>query len=386
MKPRRLSAPAVRLLALGMLLMALPAAAAVPVVCGWPAWDAFKAHLLSADGRVIDASTPRQHTVSEGQAYALFFSLVANDRASFERILQWTENNLADGDFTARLPAWQWGRRDDGSWGVLDANPASDADLWIAYTLAEAGRLWQQRRYSVLSVLIGNRILREETALIPGLGPTLLPAPSGFAPAKDRWRLNPSYVPLQIMRRLATDDPDSGWNALLPSSQLLITASAPVGYAPDWVQVDAVKGFVADADTQAVGSYNAIRVYLWAGLMDSADPARGAIVEALRPMARYVAAHGEVPERVDTRNGAVDGVGPPGFAAAMIPFLDAAGETQAARALARRVASQPVAGDVYYGQALSLFAQGGARGPFRFAADGALITRWDSTCAPSSAR
>jgi endo-1,4-beta-D-glucanase Y len=137
------------LLALGLLLAAPNVEATVSAACGWPAWDGFKAHLLSADGRVIDASAPRQHTVSEGQAYALFFALVADDRASFERILQWTENNLAQGDFTAQLPAWQWGRRDDSSWGVLDANPASDADVWIAYTLGEAGRLWQQRRYSV---------------------------------------------------------------------------------------------------------------------------------------------------------------------------------------------------------------------------------------------
>ena len=386
MKPRRQSALAALLLALGTLLAALPVAAAVPVVCGWPAWDLFKAHLLSADGRVIDPGTPRQHTVSEGQAYALFFSLVANDRASFERILQWTENNLAEGDFTAHLPAWQWGHRDDGSWGVLDANPASDADIWIAYSLAEAGRLWQQRRYKILSVLIGNRILREETAMIPGLGLTLLPAPSGFAPAPDRWRLNPSYVPMQILRGLAADDPDSGWNALLPSSQLLITGPATLGYSPDWVQVQAGKGFIPDPETQAIGSYNAIRVYLWAGLMDKADPARTIIVEALRPMARYVAAHGEVPERVDTRSGAMQGTGPSGFAAAMIPFLDAAGETQAARALAQRLAAHPMTADAYYGQALSLFAQGGGKGPFRFAANGSLITHWNSTCAPSAAR
>jgi endo-1,4-beta-D-glucanase Y len=203
---------------------------------------------------------------------------------------------------------------------------------------------------------------------------------------KDRWRLNPSYAPLQILRRLNANDPDAGWAALLPSSQMLIAGSAPQGYAPDWVQFEAGKGFVPDSDTQAVGSYNAIRVYLWAGLLDRADPARAALIAALRPMARYVAAHGEVPERVDTRSGVVEGAGPPGFDAAMLPFLKAAGETQAASKLMQRLANQPVTADTYYGQALSLFAQGGDNGPYRFAADGSLITRWNSTCAPSSAR
>ncbi|MFP4905648.1 glycosyl hydrolase family 8, partial [Paraburkholderia sp. BR14261] len=82
------------------------AKSASPAACAWPAWNAFRSTLLSADGRVIDASTPRQVTVSEGQSYALFFALVANDRASFDKVLTWTENNLAQGDLATHLPAW----------------------------------------------------------------------------------------------------------------------------------------------------------------------------------------------------------------------------------------------------------------------------------------
>src|SRR5207253_9506464 len=105
----------------------------------------------------------------------------------------WTENNLAQGDLTAHLPAWIWGKRDDGSWGVIDTNPAADADLWIAYTLLEAGRLWQERRYTALGSVIAARIVRDETATLPGLGRTVLPGPVGFRLRADAWRLNPSY-------------------------------------------------------------------------------------------------------------------------------------------------------------------------------------------------
>ena len=112
--------------------------------CGdWSAWRAFVARAMQADGRVFDASTPAQQSTSEGQSYGMFFALVANDRANFDRMLGWTRTNLAGGNFdetSVRLPAWQWGRRPDGSWGVLDANAASDADLWMAYSLLEAGR------------------------------------------------------------------------------------------------------------------------------------------------------------------------------------------------------------------------------------------------------
>src|SRR5690554_4268187 len=94
----------------------------------WERWQRFGAEMISPEGRVIDASDDRLITTSEGQSYALFFSLVDNDPAMFWRVLRWTEKNLAGGDLTARLPAWLWGKRDTGEWGVLDANSAAAAD------------------------------------------------------------------------------------------------------------------------------------------------------------------------------------------------------------------------------------------------------------------
>ena len=53
----------------------------------------------------------------------MFFALVANDRARFDKLLSWTEANLAGGDLTQRLPAWSWGK---GSGRKLeDAGPES---------------------------------------------------------------------------------------------------------------------------------------------------------------------------------------------------------------------------------------------------------------------
>ncbi|UIF89841.1 glycosyl hydrolase family 8 [Cupriavidus sp. UYPR2.512] len=52
--------------ALACASLAAPAASAP--VCKWPDWDVFRQTLLSADGRVIDASTESMATVSEGQA------------------------------------------------------------------------------------------------------------------------------------------------------------------------------------------------------------------------------------------------------------------------------------------------------------------------------
>ncbi|HVT34501.1 MAG TPA: cellulose synthase complex periplasmic endoglucanase BcsZ [Nevskiaceae bacterium] len=355
------------------------AAAGAHADCGsWPQWEDFRHDLLSADGRVIDASTARQHSTSEGQSYALFFALVANDRDTFERVLQWTGNNLAAGDLSSRLPAWQWGRRDDGSWGVIDANAASDADVWIAYSLAEAARLWNVRRYRILSKAIAQRILAEETATLPGLGLVLLPAPQGFTPAPGKWRLNPSYLPLQALRGLARYD--GRWNALAASSAHVIVDSAPRGYAPDWTLYDG-SHFLPDADTRGIGSYNAIRVYLWAGMLDAADPARAVLLRALNPMAQYVAGHRAPPESVEVSTGETHNDGPAGFSGALVPFLSALADSSGAATQATR-ARQSLGGlpKPYYGSALNLFGLGYAEGRYRFDAGGQLHPRWEGVC------
>jgi len=349
----------------------------------WPAWTRFKAGFLSDDGRVVDHSMDDQRTVSEGQAYALTFAVIANDRTTFDKVLDWTVDNLAQGDLTAHLPAWLWGKKDDGQWGVLDSNPASDADMWIAYALGEAGRLWNVRRYTALGALVARRIASEETDFIPGLGRTLLPAPVGFHPAKDLWRLNPSYVPMQVVRRLAGLFPESGWGQLIASSLKQITLTAPpLGFAPEWAMYRAGRGFDIDPETQGEGSYNAIRVYLWAGMLASGGDDFRALMHTFPGMLKYVAAHGAPPERVNTRDGTAKQDGGSGFSAALVPLLQAVGDTALARAQADRARSLDAQSPPgYYSSVLSLFGLGWHEARFRFAADGTLQVPWEAVCA-----
>lgn len=366
--------------------LATGAAPEAPCAVSWPAWEAFKRQFLSPDGRVVDPSSDRRHTVSEGQAYALFFALVANDRTAFELILQWTENNLAAGDLSAHLPAWRWGLQDPAAatphWGVLDPNPASDADLWLAYTLIEAGQRWRERRHTAYGRLLAARILSEEVSDLPGLGATLLPGPQGFHPAPTHWRLNPSYVPLPLLRRLTRFD--ARWHGVLASAQRLIVEPARHGFSPDWVGYQSGQGFVADRESEASGSYNAIRVYLWAGLMAAEDPARKALLAALSGMPRAIGQLGAPPESVATdRPFELAGVkpGPAGFRAALIPFLIARGESALAEQQRQRLRDSPVAADAYYGQALQLFAAGWLERRYAFAADGTLQLPSPASCA-----
>src|SRR6201991_4325475 len=102
----------------GALVAASAAGAHAAQQCDWPAYRLFVERVVQADGRVVDRSTEAQQTTSEGQSYGMFFALVANDRATFDRLLGWMRSNLSAGRFDSadvQLPAWQWGRKPDGS-------------------------------------------------------------------------------------------------------------------------------------------------------------------------------------------------------------------------------------------------------------------------------
>ncbi len=91
----------------------------------WTAlWKSYAAGFMDNQIRVIDHDSG-DRTTSEGQAYAMFFALVANDRSRFDGLLHWTEINLASGDLTSHLPGWSWGKNPSNKWGVLDNNSAS---------------------------------------------------------------------------------------------------------------------------------------------------------------------------------------------------------------------------------------------------------------------
>lgn len=351
----------------------------------WPHWQRYVERFVAPDGRVIDR-TAGDRSTSEGQAYGLFFSLVANDRGRFDRILGWTADNLAQGDLGAHLPAWHWGKRRDGRWGVIDGNAASDADLWIAYALLEASRLWREPRYATLARRLLATVAKREVATLPSLGPMLLPAPQGFALEGGRgWRLNPSYVPPQVLRRLAREG--GPWGAVLASSVRMIRESAQKGVVADWVLYAPRRGFGADPVSGRTGSYDAIRSYLWVGMLPDGDPARGELEGATRGLLRVLAERGTLPERIDVRTLHGRGDAPVGFYAALLPL---ASETDpaTARALEDRVsgaAKDGLYGDppTYYDQNLVLFARGFLEGRYRFAPDGHLVTAWEGRCGAS---
>ena len=341
----------------------------------WPAWQRFKLLYMSHDGRIVDASTAAQITTSAGQSYALFFALVGNDREAFDRVLRWTHNHLCGCQLDRKLPASKWGRADDDAWRVLDSNSATDADLWIAYTLGEAARLWNEQRYASLSTGIAGNILRDEAATVPELGKVLLPGPQGFV-TDCGWRLNPSYLPLSLLRGLARQTRQPFWDEIAESSERVILGSAPNGFAADWVEFTR-NGFSPDRCSRGAGSYDAIRVYLWAGMLPPSDPARDRIVDALRPVLDGVAKRAAPVEIVDTQTLEMRGDGPPGFSAALLPMLANARLTAALQTHRQRAAEGSLQNNQsHYSDALTLFGLGWLEQRYRFNRSGMLSVRW----------
>jgi endoglucanase len=396
----------------------------------WTLWDTYSARFIDAQGRVVDRSAG-DRTTSEGQAYAMFFALADNDRATFDRVLTWTQANLAGGDLQAHLPAWLWGNDGKGNWRLLDPNSASDADVWMAYSLVEAGRLWKVPVYTNLGRRMMDRIAKSEVADLPGFGPMLLPGPIGFE-HDQVFTLNPSYMPVFLFERLAQVDPAGPWGQIARNIPRLLEQSARHGFVMDWVDYLPGDGFypasvkpapappaqpavsskppdpesktpaaatpqppstpaqtttAAAATAQTVlsgGSYDAIRVYLWAGMLDGESPARARILNILPGMCVYLVNHDAPPQMVSDQGIPVAQDGPVGFSAAVLPYLRAfpSLSTESAKQTVRMSRERdPSTGlygkdKAYYDQNLALFATGYLDGRFRFGASGELNVEW----------
>ena len=374
----------------------------------WPLWNAYASHFIDAQGRVIDPQGGNR-TTSEGQSYALFFALVNNDPARFDQVLKWTQTNLAKGDMASHLPAWLWGKSKEGEWKTLDSNSASDSDAWIAYSLVEAGRLWNKPAYSNLGREMMGLIARQEVAELPGFGMMLMPGPTALFNHKGTWTLNPSYVPLFIFERFSAIQPSGPWGAIAMNIPRLLKQSSRHGFAMDWVDYIPSDGFYPAAgpgsqptpppsqkgmqkagqtnDPQnaspALGSYDAIRVYLWAGMLGEGQT-RTDMIGSLSGMGSYLANHGAPPEKVSELGIPLGQDGPVGFSAALLPYLRAFPNAEKAAAQQRirmSVQMDPTTGlygkdPAYYDQNLVLFATGFLDDRFRFGLRGELKVEW----------
>lgn len=239
-------------------------ASATPEALLNESWTAYRQRFIQADGRVIDWEA-QARTVSEGQAYAMLRAVLTDDPDTFEQTLAWAETNLKrpalpnDADGRDRLWAWQWGQRADGTWGILDSNFASDADIDAITALILAARRWQRADYLELAQLKLDDLWVQAIVSLPTVSGDepryLLPGPIGaFQPRPGAVYLNPSYLAPYAFRLFAQVDPSRDWLALVESSYGVLEQSSqlsPEGLPSDWVVLNLADQTLETAPGQA---------------------------------------------------------------------------------------------------------------------------------------
>jgi endoglucanase len=236
------------------------------------------------------------------------------------------------------------------------------------------------------------QIASREVADLPGFGLMLLPGPVGFQHGRIT-TLNPSYLPLFIFQRMAVVDPAGPWRQISWGIPRLLQQSARHGFAMDWVNYVPGDGFYpaqqrVDKDAPpAVGAYDAIRVYLWAGMLDGSGKTRSEMLNAVPAMGAYLGNHDAPPEKVSDQGIPLEQDGPVGFSAAVLPYLRAFPHLerpiaqQVIRMSRQRDASSGLYGKdlAYYDQNLAMFSTGFFDGRFKFGPGGELKVEWTHT-------
>jgi endo-1,4-beta-D-glucanase Y len=193
-------------------------------------WEIFRQAFIAPEGRVVDTGQNRiSH--SEGQAFGMLFAVHYGDRATFERLWQWTRRNLQVRDDA--LLAWRW----EPQGGVTDRNNASDGDLLAAWALARAADAWQEPEYAAAARRIAQDV-RAKLMRRVSHGLVLVPGLEGFD-KPEGLTINLSYWVFPALPALARIDPAPEWEELARSG-LAILQYAYFGrwrLPPDWLRL-----------------------------------------------------------------------------------------------------------------------------------------------------
>lgn len=224
-------------------------------------WASYVEGFVTDDGRVVDtANNGISH--SESQGYGLVLSVLADDRATFERIWSFTNTELLVRD--DGLASWRWDPAATPK--ITDTNNATDGDMLIAYGLALAGDAWSDAGFTdrarIIATAIGSSMLADSDGM-----PAILPGAMGFNEREDGVGpiLNPSYWVFEVLPVFAKLDPAVDWAAVSETGIELVRRArlTKSGLPPDWLVLDK-DGVVKPApDFPVEFGYNGIRIPLY---------------------------------------------------------------------------------------------------------------------------
>lgn len=230
-------------------------------------WKSYKKNFILPDGRV---QRPEHgfDTVSEGQAYAMIFSVFMNDKKTFHLIYNWTEKHLSRNNTQGdTLLAWHW---KEGS--VTDWMPASDADVDYAFALLLASYRWKEKEYEKKALQVANDVLRLMTT--HGVDNRLFLLPGLWGNEKNEYVVqNPSYYSPAAFQMFYEITKDRHWLDLAETGYWILTQSGLVlgelkgcGLIPDWCIVDS-QGKIMPAEGKSSDyGWEAVRIPMRTGI------------------------------------------------------------------------------------------------------------------------
>lgn len=217
-------------------------------------WKAYRERYILPTGAVIDPSR-ESRVSSEAQSYALLRAVWMRDRATFERVIAWTDAHLRRSD---GMHAWLW---DPAQSRVIDSNTATDGDIDIAYALAMASVVFDRPAYAAQARAIVRAI--RTGASVPVAG--------GWVPSAGNWAaperiVNLSYFYPYVAPWFERLDPGVGWDRSVETGYGLVEqalAAGPMALPADFnvlMPDGALRPLPAGHALSALFSYDAIRI------------------------------------------------------------------------------------------------------------------------------
>lgn len=242
------------------LMASLPAKAAAE-------WDSYKSRFLMANGRIIDTGNNNvSHT--EGQGFAMMMAVSNDDRASFDKIWNWTNATLRN----PKNGLFYWRYNPVEADPIADKNNATDGDTFIAWALLKAGQKWHDSGYlkesdAIAKALVTHNVIQfaDKRVMLPGV--------NGFN-LNSSVTLNPSYFIFPAWQDFAQRSHLVVWKELITDGKTLLdkmrwgNSQLPT----DWVSLAADGKLTPDANHPPRFSYDAIRVPLYLAWQDPASP------------------------------------------------------------------------------------------------------------------
>lgn len=216
-------------------------------------WDNYKkVYWEDSTGRTLDKQQ-NDITTSEGQSYTMLRAVWQSDRTTFDTSWDWTKEHL-DRPQDA-LFAWKWGKKADGSYGVMTEqggqNTASDADSDIALALLMAASRWQHQPYLDDAKAIIRDMWKQEVVSVNDV--PYFVANNLEKDSQKPMIVNPSYLSPYAYRLFARVDTSHDWQAVVDSSYDVLNRSIDdkldkalsARIVPDWVTIDKKTGALA---------------------------------------------------------------------------------------------------------------------------------------------